>query len=336
VETVVPRNGAKLLHLNPGALGFYRVRYDAALLEQLLEQFSTLPPYDRWSILTDLYAFVWSGDLALEGYFQFVRACNETTDYLIVHEIANQLSSIRATRIAPLGALLTDTAAFQRDGLGFFRAQLDRLGLAPVDGEPETDPILRERTALGLLAYDAQLAERLAGHFSEYDRLDPNLREPVAFAYARVGGAGAQSALLDRIGKARNEGDQMKLERALAGATEPELLRQALGTIGTPAVNRAHISVLTYEVALNPVGRDVTWEWMTTRLPDLAASYRGTGLVSDILEHTLPFAALGRGAAVAEAPIVVRPIPEGERGLRKGLEWLRLFESVRGRVSPRP
>jgi tricorn protease interacting factor F2/3 len=333
-ETVVPRNGATLVHLNPRALGFYRVRYDAELLEELLDRFSTLPPLDRWAILTDLFAFVWSGDLPLEGYFQFVRACRESTDYLIVHEISNQLASIRPTRIAPLGALLTDTESFRRDGLGFFRTQLDRLGLAPVDGEPETDGVLRERSALGLLAYDAPLAQRLAGHFSEYDRLDPNLREPVSYAYARVGGAEAQAALFDGIQKAHNEGDQMKLERALAGATEPTLLRRALDAIGTPAINRAHISVLTYQVALNPAGRDVTWEWMTTRLPELASSYRGTGLVSDILEHTFPFAALGRGPEVARAPLVVQPLPEGERGLRKGLEWLRHFESVRARVAP--
>jgi tricorn protease interacting factor F2/3 len=333
-DTVVPREGAKRIHLNPGGLGFYRVHYDGALLDELLERFSTLPPVDRWSILTDLYAFVWSGDLSLAQYFQFVTACRESTDYLVVHEISNQLASIRATRIAPLGALLADTDGFRRDGLGFFRAQLDRLGLAAVDGEPETDGVLRERTALGLLAYDSTLATRLAGHFSEYDRLDPNLREPVAYAFAHVGGAEAQSAIFERIRTARNEGDQMKLERALAGSTDPALLRQAMTAIGTSAINRAHVYVLTHQVAMNPAGRDVAWEWMTTRLPELAASYRGTGILSDVMEHTFPFAALGRGAEVARAPFVVQPIPEGERGLRKGLEWLRLFEAVRARVAP--
>jgi tricorn protease interacting factor F2/3 len=332
VETLIPRQGAKQFHLNPGGLGFYRVRYDRELLDELRENFSTLPPMDRWAILTDLYAFVFSGDLPLEEYLQFVHACRDSTEYLVVHEICNQLASIRQTRIAPLGALISDTPAFRRDGLGFFRAQVERLGLAPVDGETETDGVLRERAALGLLAYDDTLASRLAGHFSQYDRLDPNLREPVAYAYARIGGAEAQRTLFERIPAARNEGDQMKLERALAGSPDRALLTNVVEAIGTPKINRAHVAVVSYQVALNPLGRDVAWRWMTTKLPDLASSYRGTGLVSDIMEHTFPFAALGQTEASARAPFDARPIPEGERGLRKGIEWLRIFESVRRRV----
>jgi tricorn protease interacting factor F2/3 len=336
VETLIPRNGARQFHLNPGGLGFYHVRYDRELLDEIRERFSTLPPMDRWAILTDLYAFVFSGDLPLADYLRFVAACRDSTEYLVVHELCNQLASIRQTRIAPLGALISDTEGFQRDALGFFRAQVERLGLAPVEGETETDGVLRERTTLGLLAYDTTLAGRLAGHFPEYDRLDPNLREPVAFAYARTGGAEAQKDLFARIPTARNEGDQMKLERALAGSTDPALLANVVAALGTPKINRAHVSVVSYQVALNPVGRDLVWEWMTTNLPDLSASYRGTGLVSDMMEHAFPFAALGRGEEAARAPFATRPVPEGERGLRKGLEWLRIFESVRRRVAPKP
>jgi tricorn protease interacting factor F2/3 len=333
-ETTVPRNGARQFHLNPGGLGFYRVRYDAKLLGELLEAFPGLPPIDRWAILVDLYAFVVSGDATLEEYLRFVSASRDATDYLIVHEIANQLASARTTRIAPLGALISDTEPFRRHGLGFFRSQLDRLGLASLSGEPDTDGILRERVALGLLPYDEALAHRLAGHFDEYDRLDPNLREPVAFAYGRVGGAKALSVLLDRIPAARNEGDQMKLERGLAGATDPALLRAGLEAIETPKINRAHVSVLVYQVALNPAGRAVAWEWLTRRLPELAPTYRGTGLVSEILERAFPFASLALSDAEARAPFDAKPVPEGERGLRKGLEWRRLFREVRRRARP--
>jgi tricorn protease interacting factor F2/3 len=334
-ETVVRRDGAERFHLNPGGLGFYRVRYDGPLLESVLRGFPTLPPMDRWAILTDLYAFVLSGDVSLAEYFRFIDACKDSTDYLIVHEVANQLASIRQTRIAPIGALLLDTPEFQRDGLGFFRAQLDRLGIAAVDGEPDTDGILRERVALGLLAHDDVLVRRLAGHFDEYDRLDPNLREPVAYAYARLHGAKGQAAIFERIAHASSEGDLMKLERGLAGATEPAVLRTALAAIGTPKINRAHVSVLAYQVALNPHGRDVAWEWLTTKLLDQVASLRGTGLVSDMLEHTIPFAGLGRGEAAARAAFEAHPVPEGERGIRKGIEWLRVFEALRARVAPK-
>ena len=330
-DTVVARHGAKRVHLNPGGLGFYRVRYDAPLLASLLDGFPTLPPIDRWAILTDLYAFVLSGDISLAEYFQFVAACQDSTDYLVVHELANQLASVRPTRIAPIGALLHDTKEFRRDGIGFFRAQLDRLGLAAVDGEPDTDGILRERVCLGLLAYDDVLARRLAGHFDEYERLDPNLREPVAYAFGRVHGAQGQAALFERIGRAGSEGDLLKLERGLAGATEPALLRTALAAIGTPRIGRAHGRELAYQVALNPHGRDVAWEWLTTRLLDQAASLRGTGLISDMLEHAIPFAALGRGEAVG--PGRVRG-PTDPGGGARDPQGARVAPGVRGAPGP--
>ena len=126
----------------------------------------------------------------------------------------------------------------------------------------------------------------------------------------------------------------MKLERALAGATEPALLRSALAAIGTPQVNRAHVAVLAYQVALNPHGRDVAWEWLTTKLLAQATSLRGTGLdqrparAHDAVRRARPRRGRGPGG--------VREAAGPGRGarIRKGLEWLRVFEALRARVAP--
>ncbi|HKV90122.1 MAG TPA: ERAP1-like C-terminal domain-containing protein, partial [Thermoplasmata archaeon] len=274
------------------------------------------------------------GDVPLAEYFRFVEASRDSTDYLVVHEIANQLASVRGNRIPPLGAVIVDTPGFRREGLGFFRAQLERLGTASLAGEVDTDGILRERVLLGLLPYDDALARRLAGHFADYDRLDPNLREPVAFAFGRLGGAEAQAELLARIGSARSEGDQLKLERGLAASTDPTVLRRSLDVLVTPKVNRAHVASVVGQMALNPAGRDPAWEWLTSRLAEIAPTYQGTSIIGEILERAFPFAALERDEATARAPFEARPIPEGERGLRKGLEWLRAFRRVRARERP--
>jgi tricorn protease interacting factor F2/3 len=330
--TTVERRGARTFHLNPGGLGFYRVRYEGELLHDLWEAFPTLPSYDRWAALSDLYGFVFSGDTTLEEYLRFVTRCRGATDYLTVYELASQLGATRPTRIVSLGAVVRDTAAYLRDGLGFLRAQFDRLGMAPVDGEPDTDGILREIVLVGLLPFDDALAERLAGHFEEYDRLNPNLREPVALAYARRGGAEAYATLLARASASRSEGDLLKIERAFSAFTEPSLLQRALADFETPPFNRAHLMHLLPEMALNPAAREVVWEWLTTRLPAIAPSYKGTSAPSEILWRTLPFAALGMGLEAARAPFEATPVQEGERGLRKGLEWLRTFESLRARL----
>jgi tricorn protease interacting factor F2/3 len=331
--TTVERRGARIFHLNPGGLGFYRVRYEGELLRELWEAIPSLPSYDRWAALSDLYGFVFSGDLSLEEYLRFVARCRDVTDYLTVYELASQLGSVRPTRIMSLGAVVQDAPAYRRDGLGFLRAQGERLGMAPVEGEPDTDAILREIVLVGLLPFDEGLVARLAGHFEEYDRLNPNLREPVLLAYARTGGADAFAALIARAAAARNEGDLLKVERAFTAFTDPALLRRALHEFESAPFNRAHLMHLVPEMALNPAAREVVWEWLTTRLPEIAPSYKGTSGPGEILWRSLPFAALGKGVEAARAPFEANPVSEGERGLRKGLEFLRAFEAVRARIA---
>ena len=58
--------------------------------------------------------------------------------------------------------------------------------------------------------------------------------------------------------------------------------------------------------------------------------------MSEILEKALPFAALDREESATRAAFESRPVPGGERGIRKGLEWLRLFRTVRERTRSPP
>jgi tricorn protease interacting factor F2/3 len=319
------------LHLNPSALGFYRVLYDGPLYERLREGFPQLPTVDRWVVLQDLLAFLLSGDVDRERVYEFVDASRDASDYLVVYELASQLSSTSPGRNpTAFGALLGGDSAFRGHATGFLKAQLGRIGLAPTPGEPEENAVMRERVAGSLVPLDDGLARDLAGRFGSYRTLAPELKWPVALATAHLGSAREFDALVAAIEHAPDEGDANRLERALGRFRDPRLVEKALDLALTPSVNRAHLVGLVREAALNPVGRAATWTWLRTRLHGVEADYKGTSIIGDILHRALPYAALGH-LEEARQELADHPFAEGGRGAAKGLFLLGLYERLLAR-----
>ncbi|HEV2230884.1 MAG TPA: ERAP1-like C-terminal domain-containing protein, partial [Thermoplasmata archaeon] len=322
----IPRVGA--VHLNPGALGFYRVLYDSPLYDRLFEGFDHLSAIDRWILLVDGSAFLLSGDLLPDAYLRLVDAAGRSPAPLLVHELANQLSSSSPGRHpTPLGALLGERAVFRDAARAALRGHLDRFGLDPVPSEPDDAALLRGRVASTLVPLDPEVAERLSGRFGEFDRAPPDLRWPIAFAYARSGAEREFEGLLAALDRPQSEGSALALERALVWFPDPGLVERALGLALTPKVNRAHLSNVVREAAYNPHGRAVTWAWINGNLRGAEADYKGTGIFANVLEQAMPFAGLGRSAEVRQE-LARRPFVDAERATQKGLVLLDLYERL--------
>ncbi len=91
-KRTVPCPPGATVHLNPGALGFYRTLYDADLYDRLLAALPSRSPSDRWIVLNDLAAFVLSGQSDWPTYARAVRALGTTSDRLVVEEIVGSLA----------------------------------------------------------------------------------------------------------------------------------------------------------------------------------------------------------------------------------------------------
>ncbi|HEV2165567.1 MAG TPA: M1 family metallopeptidase [Thermoplasmata archaeon] len=326
---VLPEPGP-LVRLNVRAAGFYRVLYDASLYDRLQESFGKLPAEERWSLVEDLAAFLVSGDVPPDRYYGFLDACRSESEPLVVLELSSQLSSSSPGRTPlVLGALLGDRETFRGHAVPFLRSQSERLGLAERPGapEPELETVARGSVASAALPFDPKLREDLAGRFSDYPSLAPDLRWPVAFAYAATGAEPEFDRLLARLAAAPNEGDALRLERSLARFPHPHLVERALDLALTPVVNRAHLQNVVREAALNPAGRAVTWEWIRTRLHGVEEDYKGASVIGTVLEYAIPFVGIGRSEEVRRE-LAERPFREGDRGARKGLALLELYERL--------
>ena len=321
-DRTVPMLASATVHLNPGAVGFYRVHYDAVLYDRLLRVLPGRPAVDRWIILNDLAAFVLSGDEDWATYARFARSLGSTSDRLVVEELTDALTES--------ALLLPANAQVQELSRSFLAGLTDRLGVDRQPTEPAVTGILRQRVTRARVRVDDGFAQALSERFVTWDRLDPDLRGAAAIARARTEGAAGYREIRRALDRPLPETEALRLEIALAWSTEPSLVASTLDLASSGALNRGHLSAVVPQAAVNPAGRPLVQPWLERHLPELSETLRGSTLLSLLLEQTIPFAGLGR---VEETQAFYRdhPYPDASRGIAKGLQRLELFERLRAR-----
>ncbi len=315
--------GPATVLLNPGSVGFYRVLYDRPLLDRLLATLPGRSALDAWAVLDDLGAFVLSGDADWATYDRAVRAFAETSARLTVETLAGSLASY--------ALLYPKVGAVERTALEFLRRQTARLGLDKRSGEGPSDGIVRDRLSFARVRLDLAFAQELSPRFDGWSTLDPDLRSAVAIARVRAGGAEGRRTVRAALDQAPSAIEALRLLRALAWSPEPEGVREVLDLAAAGKLNRSHVWPVTVQAVSNPSGRAVLWAWLQENLERLTEMFRGSGYLPLLLESTLPVLGQGRSAEVRRF-FAERDVPEGTRGLAKGLERLELLERLGSRL----
>ena len=326
-HTVVPAPPDATIHLNPGALGFYRSLYDPELYDRLLVGFDRRRPSDRWSVLEDLWAFLLSGDTTLAQYGRFARALDAATDYLSVGSTAAHLETL-----FNWAGDLPGVADLVR---GFAAVHSERLGLEARAGESSTTGSLRESVQRTRVRSDPGFARRLAQRFDEWDRLDANVRMPTVLAYASTGGEAAYRAIRERLAAAVSQTEAVKFEIALASSNDPRLVEATfdLGLAG--GINKGNFPVVLTAAAANPAAREVEWPWLERHLPDLVERYGGTSILTDFLDLAVPSLGLAHPTRV-RGYFRDHPMPSEAKTIARALEMLEVAEGVRRRLGGGP
>jgi tricorn protease interacting factor F2/3 len=323
-EHTLPVADSATVHLNPGAVGFYRVRYHPILYDRLRTALPSRSPLDRWIVLNDLAAFVASGDVDWATYARFVRALGLTHDWVVVEQLTNDLVTT---------ALALPNATQLQELARTYLADLTEL--IGVDRRTEESPrtgILRERILRARVRLDAGFARELSERFVAWERLDPDLRAAVAIARARTEGASAYREMRRALERPLPEVEELRLGVGLAWSGERNLVASTLDLTISGAFNRGHVARVVGQAAANPVGRPVVRPWIERCLPQLSQMYRGSSQLSYLLEETIPYAGLGH---VNETVAFFRdhPLPDAARGVAKGIERLRLLERLGTRLA---
>ena len=322
----LPLPDARAVHLNAGATGFYRVKYDPVLFDRLLEALPGRPPRDRWIVLNDLAAFLVSGDVDWSTYERSVHVLGATSDRLVAEALSGQLLT--------LALLFPRHARVQGLARGLFADQVDRVGVDRRPEEPAAAGILRDRIGSARARVDAVFARDLSERFVGWEHLDPDLRAAVAYARVRTEGAvGYREVRRALETRPRPEAETLRLERALAWVSDPALLAETLDLTLSGTVNLGHVVAVLAQAAQNPAARATTWPWLRAHLGELTEMFHGTGFLPSLLEIAIPYLGLDRPEEV-RAFFRDGTTPEGETGRAKGLEWLEAVERLRARLGP--
>ncbi|HTS33897.1 MAG TPA: M1 family metallopeptidase [Thermoplasmata archaeon] len=313
-----------VVHLNPGAVGFYRVHYDPELLERLFHALPSRAATDRWKVADDLGSFLFSGTVEWRTFAEFVRRVGGCNDLLVVTSLAGTLTTLE--RILPTASAVHDETR------RYLAERMDAVGVRARPGEKPATGTLRDRVAGYRVRADQAFARDLSDLFPEWSRLDPDLRAAVAVARARSEGRTGWNELRRARERASTEAETFLLDRALPWTPEPELLEATLDMTLSGEIATGHAVHVLAQAVISPAARDVVWPWLTRHLDQLAERFSGSTSLSTLLERTTIYVGLGRAEEV-RAFYRTHPFPEGSRGLAKGLERLEVAERLRSRAA---
>jgi len=312
------------IKINSGQSGFYRVEYDQNLYSLIAEKLRDFSPFDRWGVISDLFAFLHSRMIEPALYFDFVKRSMDDDDYLVVDAIAAQLRFLRT--LAPSNEMLKEIY------LEYFRKQMARLGLESKTGEKDNNKILRGRIATGLALEDEEFAEKQSRKFPHYETEDPNIRASIAVSFARRNGQTSYDKLLATMKRMANEADVIKIFAALTSFKEPDLVKRSLDFCISGEVSRADSVYAISSATQNSNARGVTWEWVIGNIKPLQELFGGTPTVSFLLQEVISNCGIGREKEVKDY-FSKNKIVEADKGITKGIELLEANSDLANRLS---
>jgi tricorn protease interacting factor F2/3 len=296
------------LRMNLDRTGFFVVRYvglDDALWS------SNLTATDRWGIVADAFAFLISGLTEFSDYLRLLERLLDEEEFLPAHEISDQLGILY---ILLPSAISEISRKFHRSQLQILRNQTD-----------ENSSILRGAVAARLALVDDDYARELAVKFEDYGRVEPDMRQAVAFAYARA--VGDFDKLLEAYRATSSDEEKTRILSAMTAFRNAALVKRTLDFSLSGEVKRQDIRTTVLAAAGKAYNQTVTWEWLRENVERLREFYRGTGILSGTLLAMIPILGIGR---VQECETFFREhkMPEAEVGISAGLEKLQAYNRL--------
>jgi aminopeptidase N len=252
------------LGVNADAIGFYRVKYDAATLATDTRLFGTVPDADRIVLLDDTWALVTNGADELRAYLALAGAMGTDMDSRAWQQIAAALGAIEKYERGSTGH-----AAFASFARSVIKPVADRLGWDPQPGEGPDMQELR-RALLGDLGAwgDPQAQREALSRFTAFaaDRkaIPPDDQALVLGIVAR----GADAATFDRLHAiARSETDDSARRRdflALMQVGDAQLAARAAQIALSPEIPpQDALTRLRLVVALADQHPQLSWATFT-------------------------------------------------------------------------
>ena len=262
-ELVVP-NSAGWVKLNPGAVGFYRVKYSASMLDALLPAVrnQVLEARDRLNLQDDLFALAQSGQATTVDALRLTEAYISETNYTVWLSLSTNIASIY-TLLAG-GEHAPAMSSFVQK---LVAPVLERIGWEGDDGNHLT--ALLRSLAVGMLGRHGHAAtleeanKRFRAHINEESSLHADLRSPVYQAALSSNDAAVFDDLVALFDKADMHEERVRIMRSLGAASSQELIERALQfSISEKVRAQDTVFVIGSVSGHSTLGRDMAWTFL--------------------------------------------------------------------------
>jgi len=310
-ESIAVPEGVDSLKLNLHETGFYRVYYEG-LYDRVWR--SNVSPVDRYGIISDAHAFTIQGRMDFSQYLTLLERYMNEQEYLPAFEVSDQLSSL----FAITGRVEEISKKFHRTQLGILANRKD-----------ENSIVLRGSMSSRLALLDMEYAKELASKFSDYEKLEPDMKQAIVVAHARA--SGDFESLFKNYKKWPSEEEKSRFLVGLTSFSKPSLNARAMALASSGEVKKQHVGTLLGSATRNPEAREVTWNWIAEKFDWLRDIYEGTGVVSRYLTYMLPILGIDRTEEVTRF-FAQHKAPEISKGVEAGLEKLRINQAFLKRL----
>ncbi|MFZ0007530.1 MAG: M1 family metallopeptidase [Steroidobacteraceae bacterium] len=215
------------LSVDAGAIGFYRVSYDASALAANTRAFGTLPDGDRIALLDDQWALVQAHSAPLASYLALAERMGTDLDARAWRQIAGALGTIEYDERGTPGH-----AAFAAYARSLLEPVASRLGWDARAGETPDLQALRRTVIedLGLWGDPRVISEaqrRFAAFVHQHSAIAPDDQSMILNVVGLHADAATFEELHTLARESHDESEKHRLYTALAGVRDPQLGAQA-------------------------------------------------------------------------------------------------------------
>ncbi len=267
----------RALKLNVNGAGNYRVQYDDVSWNLLLQALPKLGVEDRVNLLSDAWGLVQANRAPVSLYFGLVEELPASTELAEREQLINVLDYINRLLIGS-----PERNKFQRSARSLLRPTFEALGWEPKADEPPAAGNLRASliSALGDLNDSEIIAgcrERFEKYLADPASLAPDLRPPVLAVVGRYAHEETWNKLYELGLKTTSIEEKQNYYNALAGASEPKLVKKTLPIALTDELPTSRAIFLVSRVARQSDHPDMAWDFAKANMKALLAKTDALG-----------------------------------------------------------
>ena len=320
--------------VNAGGHGFYRVRYDPNLLQELRPiMMHQLTAIERYSLVDDTWASVLSGNTTAADFLELAQGLRSENDLDVWTLLCGCLDQ--------LGRLLDGEAEtrYQAALRDLYGPTLERLGWAPKPDDDSRTLELRGQIirSLAVAADDAdaqhQCRELHARHLQDGSSVEPNIAAAAAAAVACGGGEDDYTAFVDRFKTGATPQEVRRYQSLLASFPGSAQMSATLTMSLDGTVRTQDAPYLVAQCLRNQHCGRQAWHFVQDNWEAMLEAYPNNAIVR-MLDGVK---ALSQPELATEVTAFFdeHDVPQGELTLRQHLERLRVNVALREREAQR-